>query len=217
MASPVAIYTVESGRSSTSPWDYFTIIFIVVLLASILAYGFGARRGREELKRSMRFRSRGTFGASLISGVTSGAGGGSEKYRKKMAGGCPNCHEPLPVGAELSKCPHCHWRLHNRDTKVIVDEEGKCPKCKNMVRAGVARCPFCAWRFDAAAPDPGRKREVGYVKRDVVIGGSVAFKEGELLHIEGDSPEVDRPAYRYVVNSNLLGRRFKLSDDELEV
>ena len=50
------------------------------------------------------------------------------------------------------------------------------------------------------------------MQRDIIIDGTLAFRRGERVRIEGESPDPDRPEYRFVVYSTVLGRRFRLSD-----
>jgi RNA polymerase subunit RPABC4/transcription elongation factor Spt4 len=195
----------------------YNVLFILLIAAflGIAIYGVGTRRGRAQLKTQMRRRS--PMSRWGLSGLTPLSAAAPSEYLKRSEGGCPNCHMPLPVAEELAQCPHCHWHLHSQDKKLTVAEEGKCPKCKNVIRAGVAKCPFCGWRFDAEASEDGQHRKIGYVSRDVVIGGAVAFKEGELVSIESESPDPGHPEYKYVVNSKTLSKRFRLSDGELKL
>lgn len=52
----------------------------------------------------------------------------------------------------------------------------------------------------------------GVIQHDIVIGGQVAFKEGERVYVEAESPDPSRPEYRYVVLSRTLNQKFRLSD-----
>jgi hypothetical protein len=66
---------------------------------------------------------------------------------------------------------------------------------------------------NAGAPEAIR---AGRIKRDIVIGGQLAFLSGEQVRIEGESPDPERPQYKYVVLSAALNKRFRLSDNDLE-
>ena len=51
----------------------------------------------------------------------------------------------------------------------------------------------------------------------MVIGGVVAFKQGERVQVEAESPDPQRPEYRFVVLSRTLNKKFRLSDLDLFV
>ena len=74
-----------------------------------------------------------------------------------------------------------------------------------------------ALRILAAALAAQRDVKLGVVQRDVVIGGVVAFKQGERVQVEAESPDPQRPEYRYVVLSRTLNKKFRLSDLDLFV
>lgn len=61
---------------------------------------------------------------------------------------------------------------------------------------------------------PGSKMTIS---GDVLVDGVVAFKRGEEVLVEDDSPNPQMPQYRYVVLSRKLGRRFQLRDADLMV
>jgi hypothetical protein len=57
----------------------------------------------------------------------------------------------------------------------------------------------------------------GTIKRQVVVeGGQVAFEEGEQVVIESIQPNQQNPAFKYVVLSNRLQKRFQLSDNDIQ-
>ena len=60
---------------------------------------------------------------------------------------------------------------------------------------------------------PGAR--IGVIQHEIVIGGAVAFKQGDRLQIEGESPDPDRPDYKYVVTSPTLNKKFRLSDMDI--
>jgi hypothetical protein len=63
-----------------------------------------------------------------------------------------------------------------------------------------------------AAPVEDASARVGIIQHDIVIGGVLAFTNGERVRIEDESPDPARPDYKYVVTSSALERKFRLSD-----
>lgn len=64
-----------------------------------------------------------------------------------------------------------------------------------------------------AAPDePSTPVVFGVVQHDILIDGVVAFKEGARIPVEAEDPDPMRPEYKYVVTSQVLGKKFRLSD-----
>lgn len=57
--------------------------------------------------------------------------------------------------------------------------------------------------------------ESGVISRDVEIGGRLAFHRGDRVIIEAVSPDPQRPRYKYVVASETIGKKFRLSDDDI--
>ncbi len=58
----------------------------------------------------------------------------------------------------------------------------------------------------------------GTIKRQVVVeGNQVAFEAGETVEIESTQPNPQNPAFKYVVLSQRLQKRFQLSDDDIEL
>jgi hypothetical protein len=58
----------------------------------------------------------------------------------------------------------------------------------------------------------------GTIKRQVVVeGNQVAFEAGETVEIESTQPNLQNPAFKYVVLSQRLQRRFQLSDDDIQL
>ncbi|HEY5526795.1 MAG TPA: hypothetical protein VIK02_04360 [Candidatus Anoxymicrobiaceae bacterium] len=53
---------------------------------------------------------------------------------------------------------------------------------------------------------------VGVIQHDVVINGVVAFRQGERVRVEGESPDPDRPDCKYIVMSKTMNKRYRLSD-----
>jgi len=53
------------------------------------------------------------------------------------------------------------------------------------------------------------------VIQDIVIDGTLVFKEGQQLAVEQVHPNLERPDYRYVVTSPFSGVRYQLSDADV--
>lgn len=58
--------------------------------------------------------------------------------------------------------------------------------------------------------------EVRQITRDIDIGGARAFTKGEQVVIERAEPNPERPEYKHVVFSRLMGKWFQLRDEDLE-
>lgn len=65
----------------------------------------------------------------------------------------------------------------------------------------------------ARSDDPAKGMAV--IQHDIVIGGALAFKEGEMVRVEGENPDPQRPEYKHIVLSAPLNKRFRLSDRDL--
>jgi len=61
----------------------------------------------------------------------------------------------------------------------------------------------------------GTKPRLAYVLRDIVINGVTAFKEGDYVKVEAESPDTARPEYKFVVESAALHKKFRLSDKDI--
>lgn len=58
----------------------------------------------------------------------------------------------------------------------------------------------------------------GTIKRQVIVeGNQVAFEAGALVTIESIQPNPQNPAFKYVVFSSRLQKRFQLSDNDIEL
>jgi len=58
----------------------------------------------------------------------------------------------------------------------------------------------------------------GVIKRRIVVeGGQVAFEAGEQVTVESVQPNPQNPAYKYVVFSSRLQKRYQLSDDDIQL
>lgn len=132
---------------------------------------------------------------------------------------CPNCN--LELAPTITKCPGCGTDLSRRApaTAGAAAAMGRAPE--GSVPAAPAEGGPQA---QAAAPGPEVPAapadpdvRLGVVQRDVVIGGVVAFKQGERVVVEAESPDPQRPEYRYVVLSQSLNKKFRLSDLDLFV
>lgn len=54
------------------------------------------------------------------------------------------------------------------------------------------------------------------ITHDIVIENKVAFTAGETVEVELISPNQERPQYKYVVASSALGKKYELSDADLD-
>lgn len=104
----------------------------------------------------------------------------------------------------------------------------QCPYCAEPVKREAVRCKHCGADISveepvqqmAANPPPQISAPSQFsatVQQDVIIDGTVAFRNGEAVTVITISPDDTRPEYRYVVHSALLNRQYRLSDTELYV
>lgn len=207
-------YHTHSRFSPTWMIIVFVISFVVMIAGTLMKKnrGGGFRSGSAPLPPPVMYPPDMAPPPGLSLSSQSVTTISSSPYNPDILTGltCPACHSPVHESQDHCRCG---WKLHHLEPKVTTTEEGRCPSCKNEVRSGVGKCPFCGWRFDGAAPSV--ERTEGTVLHDVVIGGAVAFKAGEAVHIEQVSPDPQRPQYKYVVVSRKLAKRFRLSDDDL--
>ena|GEM_PF-1071824 len=153
---------------------------------------------------------------------------------------CPNCN--LELAPTIKKCPGCGTDLtRSVPTTPAAAAELAQPGASSVpaapaegdaqappAQAGSAAVPAApvegAPQTAAAPPGPqvpaapaDHDVKLGVVQRDVVIGGVVAFKQGERVQVEAESPDPQRPEYRFVVLSRTLNKKFRLSDLDLFV
>lgn len=131
------------------------------------------------------------------------------------ADACPVCASAALTGQDT--CPACHHKLKGpqfADGESVDPGAYFCPSCHTQLEADPLDCPSCGWRFKR--DDEAQRAKLGYVKRDILIGGQVAFREGELVRVESESPDPRRPEYRYVVCSQAMGTKYRLSDADLD-
>ncbi|MBU4176023.1 MAG: zinc ribbon domain-containing protein [Actinobacteria bacterium] len=100
----------------------------------------------------------------------------------------------------------------NIDGTVIVKKEVPCPNCGGDVQSIDSICRHCGSDLDLL---PAGDKASGVIKREIVINGVVVFHERELVQVESVKPDPDRPEFKYVVRSNTVDRRFRLSDDDI--
>jgi hypothetical protein len=121
--------------------------------------------------------------------------------------------EPNIKGA--IRCPRCGLNLHPS-----IEE---CPACGQNPHAPVPpQQPYQAQAAQhltnvPAAPQESAPVMVGVIQHDIVIGGAVAFRAGERVQIEEESPDPERPDYKYVVTSQAMQKKYRLSDMDLFV
>jgi hypothetical protein len=119
---------------------------------------------------------------------------------------CPECAGALPDGSVA--CVSCGWADASSKDSAPSDVAGHLAAPAAVLAAGIAASQ-AAQPAPAAAPPAGRP---GVIQRDIVIEGRVAFEQGEHVNVEMESPDAHRPEYRYVVTSQALNRKFRLSD-----
>jgi len=127
---------------------------------------------------------------------------------------CPLCNTAALTGKH--RCPSCGRNLAGvqfEDGKQVDAGKPFCPMCHVELEAGVLSCAACGWKYETQDDAPAGK--LGYIMRDIVIGGVIAFKEGDYVKLEAESPDPQRPQYKYVVESKSLARKFRLSDDDI--
>lgn len=108
------------------------------------------------------------------------------------------------------------WLQMDADSQSDV-EQPACKSCGFPMAAGAVSCPNCGSHVSAQGSAAQEASEVGtgVIQRDVVVGGAVAFRKGEIVQVEGVNPDTASPANRYVVQSAALGKKFLLSDQDL--
>ena len=112
-------------------------------------------------------------------------------------------------------CPLCGTH-NNISMTACVNCGGPLGLAAAMAGGGAVGSPMAAGPTTfAAPPPPDPVKTSGVIKHDVVIGGQVAFSAGDMVNISDVSPDASRPEYKYVVQSDSLGKSFRLSDNEL--
>lgn len=92
----------------------------------------------------------------------------------------------------------------------------KCPSCASDLGAGRDNCPKCGWYLDRSSlPPRSDGRKVGVVQRDIRVSGVLAFQRGQVVSIEGEAPDAANPANRYIVESEVLKKKYLLSSEDV--
>jgi len=128
---------------------------------------------------------------------------------------CAMCGTAATLGKD--RCPLCGRNLRGvqfEDGKSVNAGEYFCPKCHAQLLGGALECPACGWQYEQDA-EVGTKPRLAYVLRDIVINGVTAFKEGDYVKVEAESPDTARPEYKFVVESAALRQKFRLSDKDI--
>lgn len=87
----------------------------------------------------------------------------------------------------------------------------KCAYCLSDIPARAKRCKYCGADLDAKGTTNISEGDEVIIRRDVTIENQLAFKQGEKVKVEHVDPETERPENKYVVFSETLGERFRLS------
>jgi hypothetical protein len=94
--------------------------------------------------------------------------------------------------------------------------DGKCPNCGQRADFTGNTCVACGWHFDKASlPSPKVTPTMGVIQRGIVLDGTLAFHKGQVVSVEREDPDPRRPEFRYVVQSEALGKRYLLSTSDL--
>lgn len=119
---------------------------------------------------------------------------------------------PVPYGKPPAQRP---W------SAVPGQAAARCYQCGSPVETGMQFCSYCGALLACGGDSPSPPATVIVpgmflrVSGDVLSGGRLAFREGEVVKVEKIEPDVQRPEYRHVVYSSLLDRRFHLRDQDL--
>jgi ribosomal protein L40E len=212
----------------SNPFYYAYIIFGIVAFALVIGLKIwrGDRVSWDILGKSTRQHMRDLKEKEPLSPY----GAAMPDWTKPIISGsiCPRCG--VTAGAGAITCPSCGSSLPvvndtaNQAQPPVgaaqnqAGSDTKCPFCGLMLAAGVSICPQCNWRLRRATDAPAEASpRIGIVRNDLMVGGALAFKKDEWVKIEGESPDPDRPEYKYVVLSKALDKRFRLSDADLSV
>jgi hypothetical protein len=140
-------------------------------------------------------------------GMFDGPGGRGEPYIKGAIQ-CPRCglnlHPSIDVCPACGQNPHAHFvpQAAAATPGLVAGQQAALnPQDKSQVPAEPSE--------EGTPQAPGT---VGVIQHDVVINGVVAFKQGERVQVEGESPDPTRPDYKYIVHSQTMNQRYRLSD-----
>jgi hypothetical protein len=89
--------------------------------------------------------------------------------------------------------------------------EGTCPQCGKAVGDAATECPSCGWHLHPAAASP----QLGVIVNDIAMDGQAAFHAGEIVKIESETPDAQHPEQKYLVTSEALGKKFRLTEDQI--
>ena len=153
-------------------------------------------------------------------------GSGREPYIKGAVR-CPRCG--LNLHPSIESCPACHQNM--RVPAGQSYQPGAAPVQYPAQQFGVSAAGFMSdpsqvppapsEEMQPRQPSPGMQAPgfqmppgpvVGVIQHDIVIGSALAFRAGERVQIEAESPDPERPEYKFVVFSPELNKRYRLSD-----
>ena len=144
---------------------------------------------------------------------------------------CPHCG--IDLAPKITTCPACGCSINAAALgapPVRGAQDFSVPAAPGEDGGQTAAGAPAGFQQPAASPPPPAQQaqagayanvppapmdanaRIGVIQHDVVIGGTVAFKAGERVEVEAESADPQRPEYKYVVKSNTLNKKFRLSD-----
>lgn len=160
-------------------------------------------------------------------GIFDAIGGSGREPYIEGAVHCPRCG--LNLHPKIEVCPACDTNMRAPAAQPYQQGYGQAyvqPQAPGQY-GGAAIAPDMSQVPPAPSEEPGAPQGspaafqapqapaadvIGIIQHDVVIGSAVAFRHGERVRIEAESPDPERPEYRFVVYSAALNKRFRLSD-----
>ncbi len=116
---------------------------------------------------------------------------------------------PAPAAGEEVQVRDEHESVVLSHTEIA---QGTCPQCGAKVANDVVECPACGSHLQSASTP---KPDLGVIRRDIVSGGAIAFHKDEIVKIESEVPDEQHPEQRFLVASESLGKKFRLTDEDI--
>lgn len=94
----------------------------------------------------------------------------------------------------------------------------RCPSCGTSLGADGNSCRNCGWYLDQKSlPRHPSGRKMGVVQRDIAVDGRLAFRKGELVLVEGEAADTANPENKYIVQSDVIGKKYLLSSQDVYI